>query len=115
MTVKFQADADLNEIIVKATLNLEPRIDFRTATTAKLMGVADPLVLAIAAKEQRLLITHDKTTMPKHFEDFILHTESSGVIVIIKPFNFSEVAQFLSLVWKASDAEEWINVFDYYP
>lgn len=31
MSVRFQADADLNQIIVRATLRLEPGIDFQTA------------------------------------------------------------------------------------
>jgi hypothetical protein len=38
MSVRFQADADLNHIIVKATLRREPSIDFQTAYTAGLVG-----------------------------------------------------------------------------
>ena len=34
MKVRFQADADLNEIIVEALLRREPSIDFCTATAA---------------------------------------------------------------------------------
>jgi hypothetical protein len=32
MKVRFQADADLNQIIVKAALRLKPGIDFKTAS-----------------------------------------------------------------------------------
>ena len=49
MSVCFQADADLNHIIVKATLRREPSIDFQTAHAAGLVGVPDPEVLALAA------------------------------------------------------------------
>ena len=45
MKVRFQADADLNQIIVKATLRLEPSIDFQTAQGAGLAGLYDPDVL----------------------------------------------------------------------
>jgi len=38
MKVRFQADADLNEVIVKATLRREPSIDFQTAHAANLAG-----------------------------------------------------------------------------
>jgi hypothetical protein len=31
MKVRFQADADLNEILIKAALRREPAIDFQTA------------------------------------------------------------------------------------
>jgi hypothetical protein len=34
MKPRFQADADLNEIIVSALLRREPTIDFQTATAA---------------------------------------------------------------------------------
>jgi hypothetical protein len=43
MSVRFQADADLNHIIVKATLRREPRIDFQTAHAAGLLGLRDPM------------------------------------------------------------------------
>jgi hypothetical protein len=33
MKVRFQADADLNQIILLATIRQEPAIDFQTATT----------------------------------------------------------------------------------
>ena len=46
MRVRFQADADLNQIILLATIRREPAVDFQTAMTAGLPGVADPNVLA---------------------------------------------------------------------
>ena len=38
MSVRFQADADLNHVIVKATLRRESSIDFQTAHAAGLVG-----------------------------------------------------------------------------
>src|SRR5437867_5393384 len=52
MKVRFQADADLNQIIVKATLRREPSIDFQTAQAANLPGLGDQEVLAIAASAE---------------------------------------------------------------
>ena len=74
MNVRFQADADLNHIIVKATLRREPSIDFQTAHVVNLAGVGDPEVLALAAQAERVLVTHDRKTMPKNFAEFIVHT-----------------------------------------
>lgn len=42
MKVRFQADADLNQIILLATIRREPAIDFQTAMTAGLPGLVDP-------------------------------------------------------------------------
>ena len=68
MKLRFQADADLNQIIVRATLRREPSIDFQTAHAANLSGLPDDQVLAISAREKRVLITHDRKTMPGHFD-----------------------------------------------
>jgi hypothetical protein len=49
MTVRFQADADLNAEIVAGVLRREPRVDFKTADEVSLRRVPDPEVLALAA------------------------------------------------------------------
>ena len=73
MKARFQADADLNAEIVAGVLRREPSIDFQTADEANLRRFPDPEVLALAAQENRILVTHDRRTMPRHFADFILH------------------------------------------
>ncbi len=71
MKVRFQADADLNEILVQAVLRREPSIDFQTAQAAGLQGLSDKDVLALAARAGRLLVTHDRKTMPRQFAEFM--------------------------------------------
>ena len=96
MKVRFQAGADLNQIIVLAAIRQEPRLDFLTADAADLAGRKDPEVLAIAAREGRVLVSHDQKTMPRHFADFVLHTSCPGVLII---------PQHLSV---AAAVHEWI-------
>jgi len=50
MRIRFQADADLNQIIVSAVLRRLPEADFRSARDAGLAGLHDLDVLAIAAR-----------------------------------------------------------------
>ena len=107
--IRFQADADLNRLILRATHRLEPGIDFRTAAAARLAGVADPEVLALAADSGRLLVTHDQKTMPMHFGQFIAERISPGVIIIPQHMPIASAAEGLVLIWAASEAEEWIN------
>jgi predicted nuclease of predicted toxin-antitoxin system len=80
MKVRFQADADLNQIILLATIRREPAIDFQTAIAAGLSGIADPEVLARAANDGRVLVTHDRKTMPQHFSELIVREASPGLI-----------------------------------
>ncbi|MBV6626283.1 MAG: DUF5615 family PIN-like protein [Rivularia sp. (in: Bacteria)] len=69
--IKFQADADLKQAIVTGTIRRQPSIDFQSANAAGLEGKKDPQVLAIAAQEDRILVTHDRKTMPAAFGNFI--------------------------------------------
>lgn len=109
MKTRFQADADLNQIIVKATLRLEPSIDFQTAQAAGLPGMKDPDVLKLAAEQGRILVSHDRKTMPKHFSQFILSENSSGILIVSQKLPVSRVAEDLLLIWLASTPEEWTN------
>ena len=110
MKVRFQADADFNHIIIKAALRREPTIDFQTAESANLVGLHDLEVLATAAKSGRVLLTHDRKTMPKHFAEFITSEISSGVIIAPQRTAVrAKVVEDLILIWAASEASEWVN------
>lgn len=109
MKVRFQADADLKHAIVSATLRRESMIDFHSAISADLAGRDDLEVLGIAAREGRLLITHDKKTMPTHFARFIAGNTSPGVVIASQRLSIEVVVDEILLIWFASDAEEWIN------
>lgn len=109
MKVRFQADADLNQIIVKATLRLEPSIDFQTAQAAGLAGLDDVSVLKLVAQQGRVLVSHDRKTMPRHFGRYILSESSSGLFIVSQRMPIARVADELLLIWWASEAEDWIN------
>jgi predicted nuclease of predicted toxin-antitoxin system len=109
MKIRFQADADLNQIILLATVRQEPAVDFQTAIAAGLANVEDPEVLVRAAKNGRVLVTHDRKTMPRHFSDFISREPSPGLIVIPQSLSVVTAAEDLILIWSATEAEEWIN------
>ena len=109
MQVRFQADADLDHAILLAVFSREPAVDFQSAAAAHLANRPDIEVLALAAAEARILVTHDRKTMPFHFAEFIGHQTSAGVIVVSQRLPVSVVADELLLVWGASEAEEWTN------
>jgi hypothetical protein len=109
MNVRFLADADFNSDIVAAVLRREPTIDFRTSDAAGLQGLDDLDVLALAAREKRILITHDRRTMPRHFAEFVASHTCAGVLVVSQKAPIPSVAEDLLLIWTASEAEEWQN------
>ena len=115
MTIRFQADADLNQIIVLATLRREPAIDFQTAVAAELAGFADPQVLQKAAQVGRVLVTHDQRTMPRHFADFITTRTSPGLLIIPQHLPVAAAADDLLLIWALTEPDEWTNRICFLP
>lgn len=110
MPIKFQADADLKEWIVVAVKRRQPSIDFRTASQTGLEGLSDSHVLKIAAAEGRILISHDRRTMPRHFADFIQANDSPGVFIVSQRTPVEVVAEEICLIWETTRAEEWVNI-----
>jgi predicted nuclease of predicted toxin-antitoxin system len=115
MSIRFQADADLNQIIVTALVRRVPQIDFRRATAASLAGLKDADVLALAARDGRILVTHDQSTMPRHFGEFVRSAQSPGLIIVPQTLAVPEAVDSLILVWGATQPEEWINRIIYLP
>ncbi len=82
MSIRFLADADLNFKIVLGLRRKEPAIDFCDAKAACLVGLPDPQVLGLAAELKRVLVSHDRKTMPAHFMFFIENQSSPGLIIL---------------------------------
>src|SRR5688500_8152144 len=71
MRLRFQADADLNQNTLHAVIRRAPTLDFQTARAAGLTGLPNLEMLTLAACEGRLVVTHDRKTMPRHFAALI--------------------------------------------
>jgi hypothetical protein len=108
--IRFQADNDLDHRIIVAARRLEPAIDFQTAAALGLhIRVPDDRVLALAAEQGRILVSHDRRTMPEHFARFIATHTSPGLIIVSQKLSIGTAAEWLHLLWAASEAEEYVN------
>lgn len=107
--VRFQADADLRQAIVSGVMRRQPILDFRSANAAELEGITDLDVLASAAQEGRILVTHDRRTMPLAFAQFTQTQSSAGVLILSQNLPISDAIESLILIWEVSTAEEWMN------
>ena len=115
MRPRFQADENLNSKIVAGLLRREPSLDFQTAQAAQLTGLPDPEALAIAARDNRILVSHDQQTLPDHFRRFIEKSTSAGLLIVSQRLDIGASIEQILLVWSASEAEEWINRIGYLP
>ena len=115
MRPRLLADADLNHAIVRGAKRREPAIDFLSARILSLDGMEDSEVLAVAARERRILVSHDFGSMPRHFRDFAAGQRSPGVFLISQDMPVANAVEELLLIWEASDEGEWENQFTYLP
>ena len=112
MSILFQADNDLKRIIVDATLRQEPRIDFQTAQAARLDDLDDEAVLRLAASQSRILVSHDKRTMPTALASFVASGGTSPGVLLVIPQSAAirEVVETLILIWTDDRANDWKNL-----
>jgi hypothetical protein len=116
VSVRFLANADLNYAIVQGLRLREPSIDFKTANDAGLEGLPDPQVLELAAREHRVLVSHDKSTMPVHFAARVRSgLRSPGVLLALPSASVGEIIESLVIIWSASHDKEWSDQIHYLP
>jgi len=66
-------------------------------------------VLVVAARDGRILVSHDKRTLPRHFAEFIQSQPSPGVVIVPQHLAIAAAGEELLLIWHASTPEEWNN------
>ena len=65
-------------------------------------------MLALAAGQKRVLVSHDVGTMPDHFLAFRkAGKQSAGVFLISQSVPVARAIDDLLLIWLASGAPEW--------
>lgn len=115
MRPSFQADADFNHKILLGLRRREPLLDFLSAHDGGVIGSSDPDVLRIAAETDRILISHDRKTMPRHFVGFRETQSSLGLIIVSQDLDIGAVIEDLLLIWVDTEASEWVNRIGFVP
>jgi hypothetical protein len=112
---RFQADADLTQKIVSGVRRREPSVDSQDAHQGGLIGLPDHEVLKLASESGRILVTHDRKTMPAHWARSLATRSSPGLVVIGQDLDVGAAIEYLVLIWAASEAEEWHNTIIFVP
>ena len=116
MTVRFLADEDVRADIIQGCV-LRTRGRHPGREERRLERKQDPVLLELAAEQDRILITHDRNTMTGHFYERVAAGKSGpGLFIVPKwPSTVGQVIESLLLVWAASQAQEWRNQIVYLP
>jgi len=115
LSIRFQADADLNFDIVKALRQREPTIDFASAES-KLRGVKDPEILERAAAANRVLVSQDRRTMLNHFRSrLIAGMASLGLLIVAQDADIGSVVESIIVLRSIGEPAELRDQAYYLP
>jgi predicted nuclease of predicted toxin-antitoxin system len=114
--LRLAVDENLDQRIVDGLRRRNDKLDLVSVSQAGLGAASDPEVLESAASEGRLLVTHDRKTMPDFaFERIARGQRSAGVLIVPKKVPIGQAIEELLLVAEASDAAEWVDRVVYLP
>jgi predicted nuclease of predicted toxin-antitoxin system len=109
-------DQNFNQIILRGLRSRIPALDAITAHEAELSEATDPELLAWAASNGRIIVTHDHHTMPDHVADRIAAGEKvAGVVIVSRKLPFARVIDDLEIIVMCSSEDEWENVVRHLP
>jgi hypothetical protein len=114
--LRLLIDQDLDHVILRGLLLRVPNLDVITAHQVGLSNASDPEVLAWAAEQERILVTHDRRTMPYYATSRIARAEKvAGVVVVSRQLPISQVINDLQIIVLCSDMIEWENIVKHLP
>jgi hypothetical protein len=114
--LRLLIDQDLDQDILRGLLRRVPELDAVTAYEVGKSEAADPELLAWAADAGRVLVTHDRRTMPAHAASRIAAgNDIAGVIVVPRRIPIGTVIDELEIVVMCSEHHEWKNLIRHIP
>jgi Domain of unknown function (DUF5615) len=110
------ADHDLNKQIVTGVLRREPALEFVRARDVGMSGHPDAKVLAYAADNGFVVVSHDVNIMPSAaYSRMSSGQKMSGLLMVKQSDPVGVIIACLILIWSASEAEEWENQVCFLP
>lgn len=109
-------DENFHHDILRGLRRQLPEADLLTVQEAGLQGTPDPALLAWAAEHQRILVTHDLRTIPKHAFDRLAAGEHlAGVFALPDSVPIGDAIEHLVFLITCSQAGEWENRVTFIP
>lgn len=114
--LRLAADENFNHDIISGLLKRNPEVDIIRVQDVGLAGADDPTVLAWAAAENRVLLTHDVQTMTRHAYDRVQAGKPMpGVFEVNRKIPLGVVIDNLLLIVECSLENEWEGQVRYLP
>ena len=107
--MRILLDEDFNNDILRGLLRRKPEVDIpQVQDIPEIVGAGDPDVLEWAAKEERVLFTHDVNTMTAHAIARVQTGKSMpGVFAASQRLPVGQVIEDMILLVELSKEGEW--------
>lgn len=114
----FLLDENMPHALREALRRVEPAVDVRVMGEAGCppLETEDLELLAWIERENRILISRNRRTMPQHFATHLqAGAHVPGILMVSEDFSMAELVDDLLLIWSASEADEWRDQLIYLP
>jgi len=109
-------DENLNQRILRGLKRAVPQLDHIVAQTAGFGGLEDSPLLARAAAQNRIVITHDLKTMPKYaYERVRSGQPMPGMVAVPDSLPIGQAIEDLALIIECCQPAEIENLVLYLP
>jgi uncharacterized protein DUF5615 len=106
--LRLAADENFNGDIVRGLLRRNPQLDIVRVQDVGLSGADDPSILEWAARENRIVVTHDISTLAKHaFDRVAAGRRLPGVFAVRSVGRMGQTIEDLCLLAECSLEGEW--------
>ena len=115
--IRFLADENFNGRILRGLLRRIPHLDVvRAQDVEATCGAEDPMLLEWAAEQERVLLTHDVSTMGRHaYRRLVAGLRMPGVFEVSDELPVGVAIEELMLIARASQPGEWEGQVRYLP
>jgi len=115
--LRLASDADFHGGVYRGLLRRQPDLDIVRIQDAGLRTAADPDILAWAASHQRILLTHDRETMPKFAHERVRAGLGMPGLFVLRnrPKQIGQMVEDVLLIALCSSPEELKDRVEFLP
>ena len=112
--IRFLADENFDRRIVQALRRTAPHIDVALAQEAGLTGMTDQALLAWAAANSRILLSHDYKTLPLQVRRGLQAGHRvSGILLMKRTVPPAKAAEEIALRGECTEPADWKGQIEY--
>ncbi len=114
--MRFLIDENFNQRVLRGLKQRIPNIDYVIVQQTELRQAEDQAILAWAAEQSRILLTHDKDTIPNFaYQRVQANQYMPGVILVPEELSIGKAIDELLIVMECSDQSEYENLVVHLP